>query len=177
MFVGSIGIGLIIGEIIRGVDKMGREVRKVAPNYEHPKDGYGDYIPLFDNFGDSLKEFEEYKHEHGLHAAKFYYGRPRIGNFMLAYAKPEERTWLQFFENVSEGTPCSPPFATEKELINYLCTKGSFYHKKHPNTHPVLSRKAAEKFVCNGYAPSFAITNGVFSTGTQALENDEQKSS
>ena len=55
MFAGFTGIELIIGEML-----MGREIRKVTPNYEHPKDGYGDYIPLYDNFNDVDESLEKY---------------------------------------------------------------------------------------------------------------------
>ncbi len=108
---------------------MGREIRKVTPNYEHPRDGYGDYIPVYDDH-------------------------------MLPDAKPEERTWYQFFEDTTEGTPCSPPFETKEELIDYLCTEsgeGSFYSD---NNRPVFSREVAEKFVNDGYAPTFVIKKG-----------------
>ncbi len=32
----------------------------------------------------------------------------------------EEPTWFQVYETVSEGTPVTPPFATEQELSDYL---------------------------------------------------------
>ncbi len=126
-------------------NEMGREVRKVTPNYEHPKDGYGDYIPLYDNFNDIDVSLEKYAR----------YRCP--DNFMLPDVKTEDRTWYQFFEDVTDGTPLSPPFATKEELINYLCTEGSFYHKEHPDTCALFSREAAEKFVDDEFMPSFVL--------------------
>lgn len=38
--------------------------------------------------------------------------------------KPEDATWLQVWETVSEGTPVTPPFATRQELVDYLVQHG-----------------------------------------------------
>ncbi len=70
-----------------------------------------------------------------------------------------EMTHYQLYENVSEGTPVSPAFATEDELINYLVEYGDFWgsYRGEPNRY---SREAAESAVRGGYTPSFAVVNG-----------------
>jgi hypothetical protein len=57
---------------------MGRTVRRVPANWEHPKYGYGtrpnDYKPLHYGFKKDLEEFEEMLREKGAREATDYYG-------------------------------------------------------------------------------------------------------
>lgn len=153
---------------------MSRQIRKVTPNYKHPERWDGRYVPLLDNFSDDRKDYKQYVKEHGEHdAMNEFGGGPNPSDYMLPNTRPEERTWLQVFETVSEGTPASPPFSTKGELIDYLCTEGGLFHREYPQLYPVLSRKAAEKFVKISYVPSGIITSNVFKTGMQALEDDD----
>jgi hypothetical protein len=77
---------------------MGREVRRVPPTWQHPKDGRR-YIPLsWDNLG-----------------------RPSLGADQCMPTWPEaERTHLQMYETTSAGTPLSPPCASAKDLAKWL---------------------------------------------------------
>jgi len=68
-------------------------------------------------------------------------------------------TWFQAYETVSEGTPVTPPFATQEELIDYLATRGDFWDQ-HRGEGP-WPRENARKFVLgSGWAPSMIVTTG-----------------
>lgn len=83
-----------------------------------------------------------------------YAGNPPKEEYYRKY-KDEEATWFQLYENVSEGTPVTPSFSSEKELINFLVEVGDAWDGK-------WSRESAEHVVYGGYAPSMVFTNGKF---------------
>ena len=149
---------------------MGQEIRRVPPNWEHPEEEYYDYDgclrtryqPLYDKevqpyFDEWLAGYQEWV-QGGLQKA--IEENPELGYDAdqpyssycdwnghppnPRYYRPkwaEEPTWYQVYENVSEGTPITPPFATQDELIDYLCTHGNFWSRRE------WSREAAERFV------------------------------
>lgn len=127
---------------------MGREVRRVLPNWEHPKNEHGHYIPLFDGMGYYaavrrwIEETEEYlagPSDLDPKAARNFHEdclRDRDGRnrdivdwhndipSVTAYTtvvSPEEATWWQYYESTTEGTPISPAFETPEELVDWLC--------------------------------------------------------
>jgi hypothetical protein len=130
---------------------MGREIRRVPPNWSHPthmvlrwgpRVGYRlelEYVPMEDeHFPVALAKWEAAK-------AKWDAGE------RLSYAEDDptytfeedegpsptplthrpysddEATWFQLFQTVSEGSPVSPPFATLDELAAYLAEHGDFW--------------------------------------------------
>lgn len=156
---------------------MGREIRMVPPNWEHPRytrdnarysNHIGSFIPLHDSsFKQAAAEWKE-----GF-AAWERGERPDYASDdskALEYweweVMPPERdsyrpdwpegsaTWFQVYETVSEGTPITPPFATKAELINWLCT-----HKDYWDKGP-LTREQAAAFVKDEYAPSLMVSTG-----------------
>lgn len=179
---------------------MGREIRRVPANWEHPKytqdnapypNRIGDYRPMFDEC--YLSAVEEWFKEHqlwekGEHPDQKgddmgeyrYYadwnGNPPDRDYYHPDWKPEEMTWWQVYETVSEGTPVSPAFATPEELIEYLIANGDFWDQRRRRDGSSMecgpwSRKSAETFVKgSGWAPSFISTpeTGLIS-GVQAL--------
>ena len=150
---------------------MGREIRMVPPNWDHPKQEgrYDDRLqPMFN------KTFEEAATEWKAEFAAWERGeRPdyctdesRLLEFWewdggpqdRAYHRPwkdEEATWVQLWETVSEGTPVSPPFATKAELVDYLATHGDYWDQKRGDGP--WKHAAAESFVAAGWAPSMVI--------------------
>ena len=175
---------------------MGREIRRVPPNWDHPKNEHGAYQPMFDrvaseSFVEWLEEFEKFKVEE-LHQVAEKYGYD-INDPYSAYcdywgSAPDPKyyrpkwdeskaTWWQIYETVSEGTPVSPPFATQDELIDYLVENGDFWDQKrrsdgrsHLMSCDPWSREAAEKFVKGpGWAPSFIMSNGEIKSGVEAI--------
>lgn len=136
---------------------MGREIRRVIPNWEHPKTQRYDqftrtyeaaYAPLHNESYISaltewiahhaLWEVGEHPDQHNAnfgdmseyhHYADWGGDAPRS-----EYYRPEwgdgEATWWQVYETVSEGTPVTPPFATRQELIEYLVENGDFWDQQ-----------------------------------------------
>lgn len=143
---------------------MGREVRKVPPNWEHPKSSDGQYIPLYDrSYREAITEWIE-NHQLWLEGKHPDQLDPKIANKYQFYAqwsgnapdvesylpdiKPEEKTWFQVYETVSEGTPVTPPFATEDELIYHLCNYGTDWDRRRYGAEGAKwSQEAAENFV------------------------------
>ncbi len=150
---------------------MGREIRMVIPNWEHPKKEDGRYEPLYDKGFDSAfwewaREYELWKK--GKHPQQEdypyweYAGGPPDPECCRPDWTEKDATWVQMYETVSEGTPVTPPFATKDELVNYLVEHGDFWDQK--RGHGGWDRANAEKFVACGYALSMMIYNGKIST-------------
>ncbi len=128
---------------------MGREARRVPPNWIHPKNEKGYYIPLYENagnFAESDAEWdtgwakwqlglcesygdgpkwepikEEYK---SLRYSDYSGARPSPDDYMPNWAT-EECTHLMMYEDTSEGTPISPVCETPEELAKWLADNGA----------------------------------------------------
>lgn len=150
---------------------MGREVRKVPPHWDHPKqEGQydGRLQPMFDErFDDAAAKWKAAfaKWESG-ERPDYCSDESRSLEFWewdgdppeRAYYRPwrnDEATWFQVWETVSEGTPVTPPFATADELVDYLSTHGDFWDQKRGDGP--WDRDAAKKFVGVGWAPSMIV--------------------
>ena len=126
---------------------MGREIRMVPPGWEHPRDGLGNYQPLFDC---SYRQ-----------AVDAYLPGGDDGDEPPDQAdyRPDwldgEATYVQMYETVSEGTPVSPVFALREQLEDWLVTKGH-------------SRDAARAFCASGWAPSMVMGPAGFGAGVDA---------
>jgi len=143
---------------------MGREIRRVPPNWEHPRDNKRRYIPLLEGMFDlkMKKWWDEYEtwvtgehkyREEGDTDADFVEwdgDAPQLSMY-LESRFIETPTWYQMYENVSEGTPVTPPFETKEEIVEHLVNFGTF------NDSRGWGRKIAEKFVNRGWALSGLI--------------------
>lgn len=175
---------------------MGREIRRVPPNWDHPvvMRSYGrpGKQPMYD------RTYKQARDEWvaGLMAWERGDGRP---SYMDAdsdfweyagsppdreYHRPwadDEATWFQLWENVSEGTPVSPPFETKEELAQYLAENGDEWDQNRstdPSACEVFGMKLgqpgwgierARRFVNGpGWAPSMIVTGGKVYEGTDA---------
>lgn len=123
---------------------MGREVRRVPPMWEHPRNPNGGYIPLFGrNIEKKIQEWEEgsIKWEEGFYEdwhnetwvprsqseiaseCKSYTDwagpRPDPKSYFPAW-KPGEASWYAYYENTTEGTPLTPAFPTKSLLAKWL---------------------------------------------------------
>ena len=173
---------------------MGREIRKVPPNWEHPssEDNYGRMRlqPMHN------ERFEEAKREWIEGLAEWeaegkseteeceywdYNGNPPDRPYYRPW-RDEEATWFQLWETVSEGTPVSPPFATKEELVSYLAEHGDFWDQKRC-MEPDWSRlwggfpsksgwglERATAFVNAGWAPSMIVVDGQAIDGKLAVQ-------
>ncbi len=110
---------------------MGREVRRVPADWQHPNydrwTGQEGDKPLHD--GDRYQgdhdEFMAKLNAEGLQAAIDYFGGAPDENDYMPRWSPEERTHFMMYEDTSEGTPISPAFATPEELARWLAENGA----------------------------------------------------
>jgi len=173
---------------------MGRELRRVPKNWEHPKkeDKPDSYQPMFNEsyinaiteWIESHKLWEEGKHPSQYSSCKYYAEYAGCGpdvEYHRPNWKEDEMTWFQVYETVSEGTPVSPSFETGEELVEYLVKHGDFWDQSRREDQSLnpsrfdmpcdpWSRKAAESFVFgSGWAPSGIIINGKYMSGVEGI--------
>lgn len=118
---------------------MGREIRRVPKDWEHPKDKNGHYIPLMYGFNKSLQEWNEHKAQWDNGFRDDYKGgwrkldpddmdisfndwfgvKPEKYEYMPEWDETE-LTHIMMYEDTSEGTPISPAFETPEELAAWL---------------------------------------------------------
>lgn len=155
---------------------MGREIRRVPANWEHPKTLQINYrkkciepqfVPLFDRDYDAeCKEWyyncENFKPTEG---CKYFHesdGNPPDKEKYVSYNVNGDLPWFQMYETVSEGTPVTPAFATQDELIDYLVKNGDFWDQMDAEVDGSTvgwRRDRAERIVKEtGWAPSMALT-------------------
>lgn len=94
---------------------MGREVRMVPENWQHPKDDKGHFIPLLARFPYDPEEIAEGLRDGWLTDEPPHYGCDVMPNWPDA-----ERTHYQMYESTSEGTPISPVMPTPEALAGWL---------------------------------------------------------
>lgn len=162
---------------------MGRELRRVPAGWEHPKNWRGHFQPMHDR--DYIEEADEWrdgflKWELGTHpdiqqdpslAEKFRYfwewhGSPPDRTYYRPEWDAEQMTHYQVYENVTEGTPVSPVFASTDEVVVWLVEQG-------------YTESAARAFVGFGYAPSGVLVTGggdeMYAIGIASLDLLQEK--
>jgi hypothetical protein len=116
---------------------MGREVRRVPKDWQHPKNARGSFIPLFEgDFARAAAEWDEGAAQWAKGLTPDYAAgetcsyeewngkRPDPAGYMPAWTDAE-RTHLMMYEDTSEGTPISPAFETAEELARWLADNGA----------------------------------------------------
>lgn len=123
---------------------MGRQLRKVAANWEHPKNKEGNYIPLFDgkdfqrlldNWIEGKKQWDKgfrsdwnggwikkEENELDLTYRDWNGSKPKKKDYMPEWNE-NELTHIQLYENTSEGTPQTIPFKIDE--LEKLCEYAS----------------------------------------------------
>ena len=169
---------------------MGREVRMVPPNWAHPErdpeknqyrhkglqpmyderfdDRFAEWLADFDRVrAGNLNEIERECYTSDFPLAEWLLdeGTPLDPTYYRPW-HDEEATWFQVWETVSEGTPVTPPFATQAELVDYLVANGDEWDRK--RGHGGWPRAAAEQFVGRGWSPSMVVEKT--ETGTKIFE-------
>lgn len=132
---------------------MGREVRMVPANWEHPKDWEGIYKPLLIGYAKDFAEFKALVAEKGLEEAIEYWGGcPSKDDYMPDWTE-EEATYYMMYETVTQGTPISPAFSTPEELARWLADTGASAFAFQTASYEAWLN------VCRGeYAPSAVYT-------------------
>jgi hypothetical protein len=143
--------------ILKGAE-MGREVRRVPENWEHPKDENGYYIPMHERFVYNAAEIKEGLREGWLSGDPPYYGVAVMPQWPDA-----ERTHLQMYEDTTEGTPISPVMDTPENLARWLAdNRASAFGRDTATYEQWLAT------IKRGWAPSAVVINGVFQSGPAA---------
>ena len=166
---------------------MGREVRMVPADWQHPKEQVPDwrtgqmvdrYKPLHESgWADCAKEWDEERAKWERGEFPDYAGeeskampydqwngpRPFSGDYMPDWPA-EHRTHYMMYEDTSEGTPISPAFATPEELARWLADNGASACGSDTATYEQWLKVAR-----GGWAPSMIIANGVVQSGVAAL--------
>ncbi len=130
---------------------MGREIRRVPRGWEHPRNERGEYQPLYDReFDVAAKQWKDglAAWEAGEKSEDCEYWEWEDGPPDREYYRPrwtEEPTCFQMYETVSEGTPVSPVFENEEDLVQWLIRQG---HSEH----------SARTFVEKKWAPSMIVS-------------------
>lgn len=153
---------------------MGREIRRVVPNWMPPRDERGHFQPQYDkDFATAAKKWKDgfaawergerpdYYTDDGDSNEFWEYdgGPPKRAYYRPAWPK-DAATWFQVYETVSEGTPVTPAFATREELIDYLVANGDFWDQERRKRGDSFmecgpwKRENAESFVNAGWAPT-----------------------
>lgn len=154
---------------------MGREVRRVPADWQHPKHWTGGlrgpeehYKPLFpgeryqpavDEWDDECAKWKRGEHpdQDADHRCAMCYEqwagqRPHRDDYMPNWPA-EQRTHLMMYEDTSEGTPISPAFATPEELAQWLTdTNASAFGREG------ASYEAWLRIARGGWAPSMVFT-------------------
>ena len=145
---------------------MGREIRMVPKDWEHPKKGGFDknHMPLFGrSYSDAASEFMTRANANGLQDAVDWCGCPDKEGYMPEW-KSEEKTHLQMYETCSEGTPISPVMETPEALARWLADNGASSFG-----HSTASYEQWLRVCKGGYAPSAIITEQGLTSGVAGL--------
>jgi hypothetical protein len=157
---------------------MGREVRKVPADWQHPKDKHtGSYKPLYEGkkFAERLREWNEenakwsngefptYASEENkkLTYSEWAGDQPKSCDYMPEWPD-SECTHYMMYEDTSEGTPISPAFATPEELARWLTDTGASAFGGITASYESWLRVANGGFALSAvYTPKTGLVNGV----------------
>ncbi len=145
---------------------MGREIRRVPLDWEHPLSERGGYEPLFDNDYETValeweanyRLWQEGKHPDQLgekwgnfleeHNYRFFWewdSPPNKDSYRERKWTEAEAVGYQIYETVTEGTPKSPVFESLDDMVDWLIKEG-------------YSEEAAVNFATGGWAPSMSVS-------------------
>ena len=162
---------------------MGREIRKVVANWQHPKNSEGRYVRLQNgaDLPSHIREWDEqaakwvvglrrdYNGEwiqvedkfKGKTFAEWYEDRPDPSDYMPVWAETES-THFMMYENTSEGTPISPAFPTLEKMAQWLAENGaSAFGESTANYESWLTICREGCSIGAAYTPETGLVDGV----------------
>jgi Lhr-like helicase len=162
---------------------MGREVRRVPKEWQHPKDERGKFIPLHggsvsteqrrwdeerikwgEGFRRCYQEGVPWAAKEAHHDCSFeeWTGeRPEAEDYMPDWAEGERTHW-QMYEDTTEGTPISPVFATAEELAQWLADTGASAFADMTATYEQWLATCLDGWAPSAvYSPETGVTSGV----------------
>lgn len=154
---------------------MGREVRMVPRNWQHPT-AYRDFRdphskvfkPLFCGWKDDVAKFEKMlKAGKSVEDCLHYFGGPSPSDYMDSEWEAEglKPELYVMYENTSEGTPISPAFETIEELARWLADNGASAFGGMTATYEQWLATCR-----SGFAPSMIVENGKMMSGVEASQ-------
>lgn len=164
---------------------MSREVRMVPPDWEHPRNESGDYIPLVEgSFAKESADWDEgcakwaegFRRVHSMREEaprwvereencsyqEWAGERPKPDQYMPEF-EPGTATYLMMYESTSEGTPISPAFATPEELARWLADSNASAFGGMTATYEQWLSTCR-----SGWAPSMIVAGGRLMSGVEA---------
>lgn len=156
---------------------MGREIRKVPKGWEHPRNKLGHFQPLHDRtyreaaerwLSECLEWSEgksEYQKDLDIKAKyQFFWdwsgSPPNEKYYRPEFSAPAD--CFQIYENVSEGTPCSPVFESIEGMIDWMTRpidRSSEFNKGEDwQCMQGMTLEQAKKFCEYGSSPSLIFT-------------------
>lgn len=149
---------------------MGREVRKVPHDWQHPQER-GRFKPLCQP-AEPIADMQRHWEDEaalcdptlcGSSFSDWDGDRPDPADYMPFWLETEA-THFQMYETTSEGTPISPVVESPEKLARWLADTGACSWASYTATYDQWLR------VCNGgFAPSAVETGGTLSSGVEAL--------
>lgn len=167
---------------------MGREVRRVPADWQHPKVERPNFLkgimetryqPMYDRpFGPAMREWiaewEAWERGERPDYAKDetmpfweYSGSPPDPAYYRPDWPEESRTHLMMYEDTSEGTPISPAFKTPEELARWLTDNGASAFGGSTGSYEGWLRVAR-----GGFAPSLVVVDGAIHSGVDLPTGD-----
>jgi hypothetical protein len=139
---------------------MGREVRRVPKDWEHPMNESGAFVPLL-----SAEDFEVRTRKRIQRNEPL----PDPADYMPRWT-PTEATHYQMYETCTEGTPISPVFETPETLARWLADNEASAFGSMTASYEAWLR------VCRGSsAPSAIMTGGGMVSGVEAMNELKKK--
>ena len=172
---------------------MGRVVRMVPADWQHPRDEEGRYRPLLGGawsveHADWLEARTQWENgfrekyfgegerwvakdaDHTGTYTEYSGGIPNPDDYMPEWSDAE-RTHLMMYEDTSEGTPISPAFETPGELARWLAdNNASAFGSSGASYEQWLATVKA------GWAPSAVATGGRLESGVAFMSRDSDAS-
>ena len=165
---------------------MGREVRRVPADWQHPKECRWDhrgnrlehYKPLFpgERYQPRVDEWDEecakwkagWRPDHctdpddrAMTYEQWAGQRPHRDDYMPDWPE-NERTHYMMYEDATEGTPISPAFATPEELARWLADTGASAFGDMTASYEGWLRTARGGFACSAvYSRETGMVSGV----------------
>jgi len=155
---------------------MGREVRRVPKDWDHPCDEVGGFIPMFDDDFESASDewkrgYEQWKTNPKRNDCEYweYEGNPPERERFHPKWTDEERTNFQMYETTTEGTPISPVMETPEELAQWLVDNSASAFAGQTASYEAWLRVARGGFAC-----SAVLTEKGLESAVEALTRIEE---
>lgn len=165
---------------------MGREIRMVPANWQHPQDSNGEYIPLLDGYTRHLKRWKEESEQWAKGLRRDYskddgwkplapdddysswVGEAPDPSHYMPEWPAEQCTHFCMYETCSEGTPISPPCATAEECARWLADSGASAFGSETATYEQWLATCKAGWAASGiYTPETGLISGVAAAAMQ----------